>query len=114
MPSLAYEAWRKQQWMQQKTVRAAQNLLLLRMRPVNGWRVKLAMATWFSATAVIEQLARSYALTPQDRSWITIAVQLGFVVGAVASSAIALPDVVAPKTLMRLGMLVSAASTSSH
>ncbi|MBV8728016.1 MAG: MFS transporter [Candidatus Eremiobacteraeota bacterium] len=68
----------------------------------------LAMATWFSATAVITQVAATYGIAPQDQGWITAAVQLGFVTGALLSSVIALPDVVAPRTLMRIGMLVAA------
>lgn len=68
----------------------------------------LAMATWFSATAVIVQVAAAYDITPQNQGWITAAVQLGFVTGAIASAIVALPDVVEPRTLMRTGMFVAA------
>jgi len=68
----------------------------------------LAMATWFSATSVIVQMAAAYGITPQNQGWITAAVQLGFVTGAIASSIVALPDVVDPRTLMRIGIFVAA------
>ena len=42
----------------------------------------LAMTTWFSATAVIPQLRAEWDLSRTSASWLTIAVQLGFVAGA--------------------------------
>lgn len=45
----------------------------------------LSMTTWFSASAVIPQLRAQWALSDTAASWLTIAVQVGFVVGAVAS-----------------------------
>ncbi len=68
----------------------------------------LAMATWFSATAVIGKVSAAFNIAPQNQGWITSAVQLGFVTGAIGSSVIALPDVIQPKTLMRFGMLIAA------
>jgi len=66
------------------------------------------MATWFSATAVIVQVAAAYDIAPQNQGWITAAVQLGFVTGAIASSIVALPDAIDSRTLMRAGMFVAA------
>lgn len=65
------------------------------------------MATWFSASAVILPLASAFGIAPEDRGWITAAVQLGFVTGAVGSAAIALADWVEPRKLIRAGMLVA-------
>ena len=45
----------------------------------------LSMSTWFSTAAVLGQLRN-------EASWLTIVVQLGFVVGAVASSLTNLAD----------------------
>ncbi|HEY3483928.1 MAG TPA: hypothetical protein VGK49_01035, partial [Ilumatobacteraceae bacterium] len=42
----------------------------------------LSMTTWFSATAVLPQLRDDWSLSSTGASWLTIAVQLGFVVGA--------------------------------
>ena len=46
----------------------------------------LTMTTWFSASAVIPQLKTEWNLTSNERAWLTIAVQLGFVAGALLSS----------------------------
>ncbi|SIS62530.1 Predicted arabinose efflux permease, MFS family [Paracoccus saliphilus] len=50
------------------------------------------MACWFSATAIIPELTRDWDLTQSQASWLTNAVQLGFVLGALASSLVNLPD----------------------
>lgn len=68
----------------------------------------LAMATWFSASAVILPLASAFGIAQESRGWITGAVQLGFVFGAVTSAAIALADWAELRTLIRAGMLVAA------
>jgi MFS family permease len=52
----------------------------------------LSMTTWFSASAVLPQLRTDWALSPTEAAWLTIAVQLGFVTGAVAAAVINLPD----------------------
>lgn len=72
----------------------------------------LAMTTWFSASAVLPQLRAEWDLSRTTGSWLTIAVQLGFVVGAVASAALNLPDLVRPRTLMLLGALPPRPRTS--
>src|SRR6185503_12343914 len=46
----------------------------------------LTMATWFSASAVVPQLRREWGLSTNEASLLTIAVQLGFVGGALAST----------------------------
>jgi len=40
------------------------------------------MAPWFSASAVAPTLTRIWHLSPVTTAWLTISVQLGFVVGA--------------------------------
>lgn len=62
----------------------------------------LAM-TWFSASAVLPQLRARWELGPTGASLLTIAVQLGFVAGAVVSAAFNLADLVRPRRLMLLG-----------
>lgn len=71
------------------------------------------MATWFSASAVILPLASAFGIPPESRGWITGAVQLGFVSGAVTSAAIALADWVEPRTLIRIGMILAVLSNSA-
>jgi MFS family permease len=70
----------------------------------------LAMTTWFSATAVLPQLRTAWMLTTVQASFLTIAVQVGFVVGALVSAFVNLADVIAARTLMLLGALGAAAA----
>ncbi|MGH2735516.1 MAG: MFS transporter, partial [Actinomycetota bacterium] len=57
----------------------------------------LAMTTWFSASALIPLLREEWDLTGGAGAWLTIAVQLGFVAGALVSSVTNLADVVSPR-----------------
>lgn len=52
----------------------------------------LAMAPWFSASAVAPSLARVWQLSPAGTAWLTISVQLGFVAGALVSAILTLAD----------------------
>lgn len=69
----------------------------------------LAMTTWFSASAVVPQLREAWQLGPSGAAMLTIAVQVGFVVGAVASAALGLADRFAPTRVMMAGALGAAA-----
>ncbi len=53
----------------------------------------LAMALWFSASAVVPALRVEWNLSDSSVSWLTIAVQLGFVCGTLLSAFLNLPDV---------------------
>ncbi len=68
----------------------------------------LCMSPWFSASAVIPQLDAAWTLSANEAAWLTISVQLGFVVGAVLSSLVNLPDLVAPRALVIGGALGAA------
>jgi MFS family permease len=63
----------------------------------------LSMTTWFSASAVIPQLREEWALSTSAGAWLTIAVQLGFVCGALLSSALTLADVLPPQRVLFVG-----------
>jgi MFS family permease len=52
----------------------------------------LAMAPWFSASAVAPTLTRVWHLSPAGTAWLTISVQLGFVAGALVSAVLTLAD----------------------
>lgn len=52
----------------------------------------LAMGPWFSASAVAPALARAWLLSPAGTAWLTVSVQLGFVVGALTSAVLTLAD----------------------
>ncbi len=63
----------------------------------------LSMSTWFSTAAVLAQLRDDWGLTRSQGAWLTLAVQLGFVVGAVTSAATNLSDRMEPKRLILIG-----------
>src|SRR6476646_10716318 len=46
----------------------------------------LAMALWFSASSVVPELKSAWNLSDASAAWLTISVQIGFVVGALASA----------------------------
>ncbi len=70
----------------------------------------LAMTLWFSATAVLPTLRQAWALSATGAAWLTAAVQLGFVAGALASAALNLPDVMPPRRMLGVSALIGAAA----
>jgi len=60
----------------------------------------LAMAVWFSASAVVPALATQWHLSAGAAAWLTAPVQAGFVAGAVASAAFGLADRIRPHLLV--------------
>ena len=72
----------------------------------------LSMTTWFSASAVIPQLRDAWSLSTSAAAWLTIAVQLGFVVGALLSSALNLADVFPPRLVIAGGCLGAAVANA--
>jgi MFS family permease len=73
----------------------------------------LAMTTWFAAAAVLAQLRVEFDLSRTEGSWLTITVQLGFVVGAIGSAVFNVADLVAPRRLVFLGSLLAAVANLS-
>lgn len=71
----------------------------------------LAMAPWFSASAVGPTLARVWHLTPTGQSWLTISVQLGFVGGALISAMLTLADRWSARRLVAGSAAVAALAT---
>ena len=63
----------------------------------------LGMTTWFSATAVVPQLRVEWQLGGGASAWLTIAVQLGFVTGALALSAFNVSDVFPSRGVILVG-----------
>src|SRR5262245_56568110 len=72
----------------------------------------LSMTTWFSASAVIHQLRDDWDLSATAAAWLTIAVQLGFVCGALVSAFLNLSDIIPPKHVMLGGTLGAAAANA--
>lgn len=65
-------------------------------------------STWFSAAAVIPHLRSAWALTASSAAWLTIAVQIGFVIGALVSSLFNIADIVSPKHVIMGGAIGAA------
>ena len=74
--------------------------------------IVLAMAPWFAATVVADPLARELALSPWQVSWLTLAVQLGFVVGSITSAGLLLSDLFSARRLAAAASLVAAVATA--
>ena len=70
------------------------------------------MSTWLSATAVLAQLKAEWSLTSAAGSWLTIAVQLGFVAGALVSSVVNLPDLMPPARVIACAAIGAAIANS--
>ncbi|QPM90407.1 hypothetical protein PSAL_016450 [Pseudooceanicola algae] len=66
------------------------------------------MSTWFSATAIAPDLAALWSLGATQSAWLTIAVQLGFVAGAIAASLLNLPDIVPLPRLIAISAALAA------
>ena len=71
----------------------------------------LAMAPWFSASAVAPTLTRLWSLSPGATAWLTISVQLGFVAGAIVSAMLVLADRLSARRLITGSAIVAAAAT---
>ena len=71
----------------------------------------LVLAVWFSASVVVPALRSEWGLSQEGAIWLTATVQLGFAVGAVASSLLNLADRVRPERLIAVCALVCAAAT---
>ena len=57
------------------------------------------MSLWFSGSAVVPALSKEWRLTESEISWISIAVQLGFVAGTLISAVFNLSDVISARHL---------------
>ncbi len=71
----------------------------------------LAMAPWFSASAVGPTLARVWQLSSLGTAWLTISVQLGFVAGALVSAIFTLADRLSARRLVAASAALAAAAT---
>lgn len=70
-----------------------------------------AMAPWFSASAVAPTLATIWSLTPAGSAWLTISVQLGFVLGALVSAMLTLADIWSARRLVAGSALLAGLAT---
>jgi len=71
-----------------------------------------ALSVWFSASAVLPALRREWALGDTGSAGLTIAVQLGFIVGTLGAALANLPDIWPARRVMVVGTLVGAAANA--
>jgi MFS family permease len=87
----------------------------------NKWRILillslaelLAMAVWFSASAVVPALTLAWALDDSGRAWLTMSVQIGFVVGAFGSALLNIADIIPARRLFTISALLAALATAA-
>jgi MFS family permease len=68
----------------------------------------LAMSLWFSATAVVPALMDHWEVSGGQAAWLTMSVQLGFVLGALLSALLNIPDLWSPHKVFAAGALLGA------
>lgn len=73
----------------------------------------LGMAPWFAATVVGPALVREWRASAGVESWLTIAVQLGFVGGTLVSATLMLSDRWSPRRLAAGSALLAGAATAA-
>ncbi len=87
-------------------------------RPMDAWfqlgaislATFLCMSLWFSASAVGSQLQSSWKISPGQVSWLTMAVQIGFVAGTLISAGLNLPDRMRAERLLAVSALAGASA----
>jgi MFS family permease len=72
----------------------------------------LSMGVWFSASAVVPALTAAWSLDESGRAWLTLSVQIGFVVGALGSALLNLADRVPTSRLFAAAAGLAALSTA--
>jgi MFS family permease len=73
----------------------------------------LALSLWFSASAVLPALTREWGLSAGGAAGLTIAVQAGFIAGTLLSALTNLPDVFSARSVMKVGIVLGAASNAA-
>jgi MFS family permease len=88
--------------------------------PAGRWRVLVllsvaelfGMSLWFSASAVAPLLKAEWGLSDGMATWMTLAVQFGFVAGTLGSAVFNLPDVFSPRRLVVGASLLGAVANA--
>ena len=66
------------------------------------------MSLWFSGSAVVPALTREWTLSAETANWLTLSVQVGFVIGTLLSAFLNLPDILSPRHLFTLTAIAGA------
>lgn len=73
----------------------------------------LGMAMWFSASAVVPTLRQVWGIGDVQAVWLTASVQVGFVLGAVVSAVLNLPDRFRPQHVAAVSAVAAAVCTAA-
>ena len=73
----------------------------------------LVLTLWFSATAVAPQLEEIWGLSSNQRNWLTLAVQIGFVSGALGLALAGIPDRYPSRTIFLVATLIGVVANSA-
>ena len=73
--------------------------------------VVLTLSVWFAGTAAVPALIAAELVTPARAGWLTMAVQLGFVLGTLVSAILSLADRRDPRLLFLASALLASAAT---
>lgn len=77
-----------------------------------GIATLFAMSVWFSASAVVPSLQKIWNLSGSTATWLTLAVQLGFVAGTLLSALLNLPDLLNPRHFFAVCAVCAAMSNA--
>lgn len=80
---------------------------------VLAFGLMLAMTTWFSTSAVLPELRDRWDLSTNASSLLVVVLQLGFVVGAVASAVVGFADRVDPRRLILVAAVLAALANAA-
>jgi MFS family permease len=69
------------------------------------------MSVWFSASAVVPALTAAWALGDAGKAWLTMSVQIGFVVGAFGSALLNLADRFPPRVFFTVSAILAGLAT---
>ncbi|HEY6249483.1 MAG TPA: MFS transporter [Candidatus Angelobacter sp.] len=72
----------------------------------------LAMSLWFTGTAVLPQVTKIWESGIALGSWLTVAVQIGFAVGALTFAIFNIPDIFSPITVFVASAIAAAAANA--
>ncbi|MEM7798673.1 MAG: MFS transporter [Chloroflexota bacterium] len=72
----------------------------------------LALAVWFSASAVVPLLTDEWGLVPGQVAWLTMTVQIGFVVGALVSTLLNLADRLPSRYMLPASAILAGLATA--
>jgi MFS family permease len=89
-----------------ESARKWRTLLLLSLAELLG------MAVWFSASSVVPALTSAWTLSDAGQAWLTMSVQIGFVVGAFGSALLNLADRIPSRRMFSASALLAGLATA--